>query len=753
MKNMYLRARLALALALISVPAAAQPVYLDLANLFDTDAVLEPGGTPLSDSLAPNLERIDAGSLPASHVDGTPSVTADGQARFMFAPLRSGSLDAVAINSQVLTVPAGRYHSLDLALLAAPGSYANPFSTVELRYADGSRVSPRFGPLPGWLASPTAFDNAHLSYADSSGVQTLAAFNADWGDLEASFLLQSRGNGNAGGVRFVDGTGYALYYIGIDPQITQATLGVTVGNNFVISLAADYADPDFSLSEGFTMVANSMELHNGFEHRALGNLKLYEFDLKPFLGSGLGGIYVLFTDATPENGWGPYIQNLSVYTGKNLIFGETIAPVVDASQATVHAEFLTNGEEAEAPYLYDNSGSGPSNRRHRFADGAGSITYRFDLPDDVSNAQLTVDMANNFVVSISGPVDQVRYAAVTPGAANERDFLLDEGNSVLGGNFRFADAAAYMIYQFDLPDNLTSAVAQITVGNQFVIEVAADGQPFVLARDYVAETGHEIRDNTNLGVQEISLDDYLAGNPGNLVRIRLSDGLPGDGWGPYLTRIAIVDRPGSGQAEFQTVLRSTDLFEGLDIRNERNKASYTIDLSPVLNASNPNKEVYVKFTDGSTGDGWGPGIFWMAVHSGPIQVQSDRLLFDGLKAVNGEPEVFGLTLLQRRYPLDPTRNLEQIVLPQMSAAEPNRAYLLAATLNAAVAEVRLAAQYGAGHALRLSWPAAANNYQLQTASNVIGPWSSASQTPAVEGGQLVVIVPVEPGTRFFRLSQ
>ena len=78
-------------------------------------------------------------------------------------------------------------------------------------------------------------------------------------------------------------------------------------------------------------------------------------------------------------------------------------PVVDTSEANVYAMFQTNGGEDESPYLYDNSGSGPSNRDHRFADGAGSITYRFDLPDDVTDAQLTVDMANNFVVSLGGP--------------------------------------------------------------------------------------------------------------------------------------------------------------------------------------------------------------------------------------------------------------------------------------------------------------------------------------------------------------
>jgi hypothetical protein len=753
MKTMLFPVRLVLGMTLTSLLALGQPVHLDLTTHFDTDAVLQPGGTPLSDSLAPDLERIDGQTLPANHQDGTPSATMDGQTSFLFAPLRSASLDAVAIHGQTITVPNARYDSLDLALLAAPGSYGNPFTTVELRYADGSTDAHRFGPVPGWLASPRAFDHTFFSYTDSSGVEMIIEFDADFGEVEAGHVLQERGNGNAGGVRFVDGTGYVLYDLPIDPQITQATLGITVGNNFVISLATDYANPEFSLTEGFTVVANSMELHDGFEHRALGNLRLYEFDLEPFLVGGAGGVFLLLTDATPENGWGPYIQNVSVYTGENLVFGETIAPVLNASQATVFAEFLTNGEGPEAPYLYDNSGSGPSNRRHRFADGSGSLTYHFDLPDDVTDAQLTVDMANNFVVSLSGPIDQVRYALVTPGAVDENQYLLDEGDSVLGGTFRFADGTAYMMYQFDLPDELTSAVAQITVGNQFVIEVAAGEEPFVIERDYVSETGVEIRDNSNLDVYEIELDNYLVANPGNIVRIRLSDGLPADGWGPYLTRISIVNQPGTGEAVFETVLQSTDLFGGLDIHNERNKSYYTIDLSPILLTSNPNKEVYVKFTDGSTGDGWGPGLFWMAVHSGPIELESDRLIFDGLKAMNGEPEGFGLTLLQRRYRLDPTKTLEQVALPSQPLDQPAVAYLLAATLNPPASEVQLHAQLGPDQALRLSWPVSAEGYQLESTSNLVGTWSAVDAVPSVEADQWVVILPIEPGAQFFRLNQ
>jgi len=91
-----------------------------------------------------------------------------------------------------------------------------------------------------------------------------------------------------------------------------------------------------------------------------------------------------------------------------------------------------------------------------------------------------------------------------------------------------------MIYQFDLPDDAATAVAQISVGNQFVIEIASgtDGE-FVKERDYVAEP--ETRFATiaicRCTRSRLPLPDQC--NPQKIVRIRLSDGLPSDGWGPY----------------------------------------------------------------------------------------------------------------------------------------------------------------------------------------------------------------------------
>ena len=123
------------------------------------------------------------------------------------------------------------------------------------------------------------------------------------------------------------------------------------------------------------------------------------------------------------------------------------------------------------------------------------------------------------------------------------------------------------------------------------------------------------------------------------------------------------------------VLNSMDLF-GEDIHNEYNKGYYEIDLASVLQ-DNPEKEVFIRFTDQSTNDGWGPGIFWMAVYSGELEILSDRYVFENLKTTSGNPVNHGVNLLHRRYTLDAQKTLNQITLPEAEGV-----YLLAATLNA-----------------------------------------------------------------------
>jgi hypothetical protein len=672
-------------LLMSTLGASAQQAYIDLVPLFDADVFLQSGGTGLADPLDEDGRFLDAGTLPVGFAGGSPVVTQDGRAKFQFASLQQAGLDAALINGQSIGIPEGRYASLDMAMLAAPGSFANPFAEIEFLYADGTKDTSRLGPVAGWFTSPVAFDNTFFRYTDDSQVETIVSIPTDFSPDDYYYLLQEQGNGNAGGSRFIDGTGFALYLIDGFVDVDTATLGVTVGNNFVVSIATEYWDPTVSTTEGYTVLANSMELYEGFEHRALGNLKQYTFDVSPYLAENTGELWILFTDATPSNGWGPYLQNITLFTGSSVTFETTLQVAVDASNAEVHAQFQTDGNDEEKKYLYDNNASGPSNRGHRYADGSGALTYRFDLPDDTTEATLAVDLANNFIVSLAGSSDVVRYHSVAVGSADENNYLIDAGGSNPGDNYRFADGEAYMIYQFDLPDDISTAFAQIHIGNQFVIEGAAGASgAFEVEMDWVVESGEETTDNSNLDYYTINLSKYLLNNPGNIVRLRFSDGVPSNGWGPYLKSIIIVDQEETGNNDFEPVLNAMDLF-GEDIHNEYNKGYYTIDLTPALQ-NNAKKEVFVRFTDASPGDGWGPGVFWMAVYSGELDVQSDRLVFDDLKTTMGDPVAFGAGLLHRRYLLNPAKTLSGISLPEVEG-DGDQVYLLAATLNGGDAPV------------------------------------------------------------------
>ena len=196
---------------------AATP-YIDLNTLFDTDVFLESGGAGLGNALDANGSRVDSGSLPLSYADGSPIATQDGRATFKFGNFKQASLDGAMINGQTISVPAGQYSSLDLALLDAPNALTWPFGAIEFRYTDGSKDTNRFGPVAGWMNSPNAFDHSILTATDNGDVSTYATFPTDWSTEETPYLVIEGGNGNANPWRFVDGNGYVVYKIDVPTE-------------------------------------------------------------------------------------------------------------------------------------------------------------------------------------------------------------------------------------------------------------------------------------------------------------------------------------------------------------------------------------------------------------------------------------------------------------------------------------------------------------------------------------------------------
>jgi hypothetical protein len=742
---------LSLSLLLASGSLFAASTYLDLHTLFNTDVFLaSPADPGLGSGLDANGNRIDATTLPGSYLDATPIATLDGRTTFKFGNFKTPStLDGAVINAQSISVPAGNYSSLDLALLDAPNAFGWPFGSIVFNYADGSKDTNRFGPVAGWINSPALFDHAILAVTDNSAVTTFADFATTGGSDEAPYLYVDYSSGVDASRRFCDQSRYVVYQIPVSTSLAHASLGITVGNDFVISAATSFTQdndpanfPD--RTNGWTLLANSYTTLGYSEHNNA-NLKEYTFDVSTQLADQTGYIYILFTDATPVDGWGPFIQRVRLYNGTPVYFSQRLDPVVNTSGATVYAMFDV-GTTNETPYLYDNSGSGPDNRGHRYADGAGYLTYRFAFPTNTANAKLTMDLANNFVVSLRGPGDPVvTYASFVPFTAGESNYIVElsccTGND---GGHRFMDGNNYVIYQFTLPADATNAIAHISIGNEYLVQVRSGTNG-----DWTTELSE--MNQGGVVIRDVDLSTYLTNNPPKIIQVQIGDTSPADGWGGYLTGMSIVNHLDT--AGWQTVLSSQTLF-GEDVHSEYNKGYYTVDLSSVL-SNNRTKEVFVKLTDGSTGDGWGPGIFWMAAYSGDIDIQSDRLVFNGLKSTLAEPtQNYGLDFLHRRYPLNPSKTLSSIVLPAAptdSSTTNSIVYLLAATLNAPPPTLGILLQ--PGNTVRLSWTTNASDYGLQSTTSLVPPqWMPVTASTAVVGDQITVTQPVA-GKLFYRLAK
>lgn len=118
------------------------------------------------------------------------------------------------------------------------------------------------------------------------------------------------------------------------------------------------------------------------EVRDENNRDVYELNLTSFLGEE--AVYVKFSDAFPQDGWGPAVRDVRLIAD-----GETIV------------EFQAGSEE-EKLYLYDENGSKYlDDSDFRFADRGNYFVYEFKPPADTEQLVLSVEMWNQFHVSAS----------------------------------------------------------------------------------------------------------------------------------------------------------------------------------------------------------------------------------------------------------------------------------------------------------------------------------------------------------------
>jgi len=125
----------------------------------------------------------------------------------------------------------------------------------------------------------------------------------------------------------------------------------------------------------------------------------YTFDLSGQLGGN--GVYVKFSDAYTNEGWGPSVDQVTVTAD-----GTTIA----SFQPTT---------AGETPYVYDLDSSSVAGGGWRFADGTSYFVYVFNPPAGTTTLTLTVHMWNQYEIQATDTAPEE-----TVGFPNLRDYII-----------------------------------------------------------------------------------------------------------------------------------------------------------------------------------------------------------------------------------------------------------------------------------------------------------------------------------------
>ena len=110
---------------------------------------------------------------------------------------------------------------------------------------------------------------------------------------------------------------------------------------------------------------------------------------------------------------------------------------------------FTSGTDDEAAWLADAGGSQlteAGGRVGRFADGTGTFTYRFDLPEDVSGGTVTLDIGNQFLVEASA--DGTTFHEALKEAGDVRDL-----SNLQERSFAFTGHTLYVRVGDSQPEN------------------------------------------------------------------------------------------------------------------------------------------------------------------------------------------------------------------------------------------------------------------------------------------------------------
>ncbi|WP_114853998.1 glycoside hydrolase family 76 protein [Brachybacterium sp. YJGR34] len=161
-----------------------------------------------------------------------------------------------------------------------------------------------------------------------------------------------------------------------------------------------------------------------------------------------------------------------------------------------------------------------------------TVTVPADAPDGVHEIGMRVSAPGGLEHTARALVVVAREIDFS-GGTEDAAWLWDGGGSgVTDEPGRFADGVSAFIYRFPFPASTTAAQVTVTISNQFVVELSADGESWT----EVLREEEPLRDASNRGERTLDLAPYLAGEEKD-VFLRVSDAFPEDGWGGQVHRV------------------------------------------------------------------------------------------------------------------------------------------------------------------------------------------------------------------------
>ncbi len=265
------------------------------------------------------------------------------------------------------------------------------------------------------------------------------SFNT-FSDAESDYIYRDVGSWDTGTYRNADGESYIIYEFPISEGDTHAQLSLRIRNQFKISATNTNPDNPNAYEVVVQAQPTEQEKADNVPHWADREAETITVcDLSKWCeNNDEGYIYVMISDAAPENGWGPCIYKDTPITFWS---GKTAAPDVEQPKTTeeLAAEILAKYDfaegdqyfmvdtEGENKFIYKAEGSWINEHHNRVHDNNSYTIYAFDVKASDTKAILSGAFNNQWVIraTMGDPNDLSSYVEIGAAQRTEAEIAED----------------------------------------------------------------------------------------------------------------------------------------------------------------------------------------------------------------------------------------------------------------------------------------------------------------------------------------